>query len=151
MTPERFDELWAATLARVEELARGKGGEYAPGADRLSNFKQNAERLGLTPLDIWAVYAGKHWDAIQTYVQDLRKGISRERLEGIEGRFHDLIVYAVLGLALVEDCPTPDEVDRAFESLRAFCSPLSHPTEREEHVVVETVDHPEKKTRKSKR
>ena len=103
MTPERFNELWEDTMLRARTLAVGKGGEYAPGEDRLSNFKQNAERLGLKSLDIWAVYAGKHWDAIQTYVTDSRNGVERVRLEGIDGRFLDLIVYAVLGLALVED------------------------------------------------
>lgn len=114
MTPERFAELWDAALEKVTELAVNKGGEYAPGEDRLSNFKGNAERLDLTPLDVWAVYAGKHWDAIQTYVRDQRLGVSRPRMEGIEGRFHDLIVYAVLGLALVEDCSTPCDVETAF-------------------------------------
>ena len=31
------------------------------------------------------------------------EGKTRERLEPIEGRFHDLIVYLLLGLALVEE------------------------------------------------
>lgn len=101
MTPENFNLLFESTIKEIRKLAVLKGGEYAPGADRLANFKSNAEALGLKPEAVWAVYAGKHWDAIRTYVRDVVEGKTRERLEPIEGRFHDLIVYLLLGLALV--------------------------------------------------
>jgi hypothetical protein len=103
MTPERFSILFEEALAKVRQLAVVKGGEYAPGADRLANFKTNAEALGLPPEAVWAVYAGKHWDSIRTYVRDLNEGKDRERSEPIEGRFLDLIVYCFLGLGLLVD------------------------------------------------
>lgn len=103
MTPERFAELWNETLADITKLASTKGGEYAPGRDRLANFKENAVSLGLTPEAVWAVYCGKHWDSIRTYVRDINEGKDRERSEPIEGRFKDMIVYCLLGLGLVED------------------------------------------------
>ena len=101
MTPDNFNTLFNSVMDEIRRLAILKGGEYAPGADRLSNFKKNAESLGLRPEAVWAVYAGKHWDAIQTFVRDRMTGVVRERAEPIEGRFHDLIVYCILGLALV--------------------------------------------------
>lgn len=103
MTPARFEGLFELTVDQLRELTVLKGGEYAPGGDRLENFKKNAAALGLEPEVVWAVYAGKHWDAVQTYVRDLATGKERKRSEPIAGRFHDLMVYLLLGLALLED------------------------------------------------
>lgn len=103
MTPERFKKLLEQTFEEARQLEQTKGGEYAPGADRLANFKTNAQALGLPPEAIWATYAGKHWDSIRTYTRDIVEGKTRERSEPIEGRFKDLIVYCILGLGLVEE------------------------------------------------
>jgi hypothetical protein len=103
MTPEDFNKLFADTVTKLQELARLKGGEYAPGKDRLANFKEQGAALGLPPEAIWAVYAGKHWDSIRTYTRDLIEGKTRERSESIEGRYHDLIVYCVLAIGLLRD------------------------------------------------
>lgn len=100
---EQYAKLVQETVHQIEELSRLKGGEYAGDTDRLANFRRNATALGLNLEDIWAVYAGKHWDAIQQYVKDLREGKSRERLESISGRADDLIVYCILFKAILED------------------------------------------------
>ncbi|HWQ08273.1 MAG TPA: hypothetical protein VN436_04175 [Holophaga sp.] len=107
MTPERFQALLEQTFAEARQLEQKKGGEYAPGADRLANFKSNAAALGLPPEAVWAVYAGKHWDSIRTYVSDIVTGTQRERSEPIEGRFRDMLVYLLLGLGLVEEREAP--------------------------------------------
>ena len=88
------------TVVQIKKLSELKGGEYAGDVDRLANFRRNATNLGLNMEDVWAVYAGKHWDAIQQYVRDLREGKKRERLESIEGRMDDLIVYLILAKAM---------------------------------------------------
>lgn len=98
-----FDAHCQNTIAHCLELARLKGGEYASGKDRLANFKDAAEALGIDPLTVWLIYADKHWTAVKTYVKDQQTGMDRERSEPIQGRFHDMIVYALLGLALIED------------------------------------------------
>ena len=103
MKNERFEQIVANTQERLEDLMKLKGGEYASEADRLSNFKKNAEALGLDPMQVWAVYAGKHWDAVQTYIRDLASGVERPRLESIQGRADDLIVYLHLFHGLLED------------------------------------------------
>lgn len=100
---ERYAKLVQETVRQIEELSRLKGGEYAGDVDRLSNFRRNASNLGLNLEDVWAVYAGKHWDAIQQYVKDQRTGKKRERLESISGRADDLIVYCILFKAILED------------------------------------------------
>lgn len=114
MTRTEFQFLFNSFIKELETLSNLKGGEYAPNADRLENFKRNAEELGLTPFDVWAVYAGKHWDAVRTFVRDQREGRERPRLEDIGSRAHDLALYCILFLALVEDltaAKAPEETD----------------------------------------
>lgn len=104
MTPREFNELiFAPTIKQMEELARVKGGEYSGDADRLANFKRNAEALGLDPLQVWAVYAAKHWDSLMTFIKDIGAETSRPRSEPIEGRADDLMVYLLLFKGLLYD------------------------------------------------
>lgn len=97
------DALIVATMERVRELRRTKGGEYAGDNDALANFRRNAARLGLQPEQIWAVYASKHWDSIMQLIQDLGAGKDRERVEPIAGRVDDLITYLILFKAMHEE------------------------------------------------
>lgn len=98
-----FEELIESTFREVRNLVEFKGGEYSGDHDRLANFRRNAANLGLTKEQIWSVYAGKHWDAINQYVRDQANHIERERLENISGRADDLIVYLLLFKAMVEE------------------------------------------------
>lgn len=77
-------------------LWKGKGDEYTIGLDRLYNFTSVAEKLKLTPMQVWAVYASKHFYAILAYAASGKEG-----LEGIESRLADLSVYCKLGRLLV--------------------------------------------------
>lgn len=100
---KRYDELLFKVTEEIQKLSSLKGGEYAGDDDRLANFRRNAEALGLPMETVWAVYAAKHWDAVMQYVKDLNNGATRERLEPIDGRAHDLIVYLILFLAITEE------------------------------------------------
>lgn len=102
-TPLQWADLLARSVEKIQSLAELKGGEYAPGADRLGNFRKAGEEQGLPMETIWRVYAGKHWDAISTWCRDLREGRERPRLESISERIDDLIVYALLLKAMVEE------------------------------------------------
>ena len=95
--------LLASTTAQIEELSAKKGGEYAGDDDRLANFRRNGAALGLPMETVWAVYAGKHWDAIQQFIRDQRNGKARERLEPIAGRVDDLLVDLLLFKAMLEE------------------------------------------------
>lgn len=100
---ERWASLLAKTVAEIESLSLKKGGEYAGDDDRLANFRRNGAALGLPMETVWAVYAGKHWDAIQQFIKDQRNGKERERLEPIAGRVDDLLVYLLLFKAMLEE------------------------------------------------
>lgn len=95
-THRAYDSLVADTVDNVITLGINKGGEYAGDNNRLENFVRNAQSLNLEPEQVWAVYAGKHWDAIIQYVNDTASGKSRTRSEPITGRVDDLIVYLLL-------------------------------------------------------
>jgi hypothetical protein len=101
--PLAFQHLVEETIENVKGLAKLKGGEYAGDGDRLANFRRNAGNLELCMEQVWAVYAAKHWDAINQYVKDTAKGVHRERMESIAGRADDLIVYLLLFKAMVEE------------------------------------------------
>lgn len=100
---ERYGQLIHEVIDKIEELSSLKGGEYAGDTDRLANFRRNGAALGLPMESIWAVYAAKHWDAIMQYIRDQREGKERQRLEPIDGRVHDLIVYCILLLAMLDE------------------------------------------------
>ena len=108
MTRDEFSRLVAEVFERIEGLNRTKGVEYAGEQDALANFKRHADALDLTPEQIWAVYASKHWDAIISYVR--RGGVLSEP---IDGRILDEILYLCLLLGLVrERVPEPIEEGR---------------------------------------
>ena len=103
-----FNTLDKTTVAEINKLATLKGGEYAGDVDRLANFRRNGAALDLPMLTVWAVYAAKHWDAIQQYIVDERKSVTRERLESITGRADDMIVYLLLFKAMVLERNSPE-------------------------------------------
>lgn len=100
---ERWDKMLEESFGRIEELSRLKGGEYSGDSDRLLNFRRNGADLDLPMEIVWRVYAAKHWDAIGQYIRDLQLGAKRTRLESIEGRIDDLLVYLLLFKAMVRE------------------------------------------------
>jgi hypothetical protein len=82
----------------IKGISSTKGADYAGDVDALSNFKEAARELDVSPNTIWFVYFHKHWSAIRTFLQ---KGDVAS--EPIEGRIHDAILYLFLLLALIED------------------------------------------------
>jgi hypothetical protein len=100
---QAFNALIAQTIEQINKLSTLKGGEYAGDDDRLANFRRNGENLGLPMETVWAVYAAKHWDAVMQYVQDLNTGKTRDRLEPLEGRLDDIIVYCILFKAILAE------------------------------------------------
>jgi hypothetical protein len=108
-THARYKILLDATMIEMTKLGELKGGEYAGDVDRLANFRRNGENLGLPMETVWAVYAGKHWDAITQFIKDQREGKERVRLEGIGGRVDDLLVYLILFKAMLDEREQADQ------------------------------------------
>ncbi len=105
---DRYNALIKSVVEELQKLGKLKGGEYAGDFDRLANFRRNGENLGLPMESVWAVYAGKHWDAINQFIKDERNGVQRTRLEPIDGRVHDLMVYCLLFLAMRDEAENFD-------------------------------------------
>ena len=105
MKVEEFDRLVQEELGRITELQKTKGKEYAEDADRLSNFKEEAKAFGVDPLVVLGIYMNKHVTLLRKYFRAVQEGkVSELKLsEPIEGRFRDVIVYALLGLALEKE------------------------------------------------
>ena len=108
MNTHDFEEdIFKPTIDEMRRIMLTKGAEYSGDDDRLANFKRNAIALGLDPLQIWAVYAAKHWDAVMQFVKDAGAGKERERGEPIEGRVDDLLNYCMLLKGLLQERKTP--------------------------------------------
>ena len=100
MHPNKFVALVHSTFATILRLQEVKGGEYAPGADRLANFKEAAKRTGMTPEQVLLVYLDKHYASISNYIKDKASGVVRPLSEPIDGRLDDIITYCLLAKAL---------------------------------------------------
>lgn len=87
----------------MRKLAKYKGGEYAGDVDRLANFRRNAEAMGMDMVQIWAVYYAKHHDSIMQYVKDVGQGMNRVRLENLEERALDMMVYLSLFISIIDE------------------------------------------------
>jgi len=98
MTGEQFDRVVEETLQKCKGIREAKGADYTDGRDRLSNFKEIAQSLGLTPLQVWAVYFMKGITAILRYANH---GVLES--EPIDARFQDAINYLLLGQAIVKE------------------------------------------------
>lgn len=139
---DRYEEIINETFDKVRRLGRVKGGEYAAAGDRLDNFRRNAAECGISMETCWKVYAGKHWDAISTYVRDMQNGVLRERSEPIAGRVDDLIVYLILFKLMFEErFPQPDygmkATDTGSDTPMAAMQEAPVPTEAEGSSYVE--------------
>lgn len=95
MDRKTFNNTRLSLNEYCEQLLDVKGNDYTTGGDRLDNFKKVAEMVGVTPLQVWAVYSMKHIFALLKYV---RSGAVQS--EPIEGRFADARNYIDLGYGL---------------------------------------------------
>jgi len=72
-----------------------KGHDYTQGSnDANSNFKTGAKRLhkrGIDEIDVWAIYFGKHMDAIETWLND-----RAVKSEPIKSRIADAVNYLLI-------------------------------------------------------
>lgn len=100
----RFREGFSEQRGAVHD---DRNHRYAHDDDVLANFKRNAYGR-LHPLEVWRTYAGKHWDAICSIVDDLANGKTVTPSLGekdILGSFYDLANYLEFGAALVSERP----------------------------------------------
>ena len=81
MNSEQLIKLRREIFQTVEFTMDNKGKEYSGKEDRLANFKRNGKNLGLPPECIWAVYCGKHWDSLMSFLKELNTGKDIKEIE----------------------------------------------------------------------
>jgi len=109
MTFEEFKALLHSMQMQEVDISESKGREYGLGY-RTSNFRRLGEEVkitcphcghehGIGPFVVLWVFMKKHLDAILSYVNGRREGLS----ESIDSRVLDVRLYAMLFEALVEE------------------------------------------------
>lgn len=98
MNRTEFGIFLKEIFTEIQKINEIKGNDYAGNEDVFANFKRNAQRLGLKPHEVWAVYFFKHIDAIETYLRD-----GEIKSEPIEGRIDDAILYLLLLRGMLKD------------------------------------------------
>lgn len=103
MTIDDRQEIAKRIFEICLKVLRRKGKDYAGNDDSLANFKRNAQRLGLSKYQIWAVYWNKHVDSINNAIKS-NPTTPQVESEPIESRVVDLINYEIILQALlIED------------------------------------------------
>ncbi|MFA5696501.1 MAG: hypothetical protein WC917_03565 [Bacilli bacterium] len=85
-------------IAKSVDLLKVKNKDYATDGDPLAGFKKIAKDLGISPFQVWAVFASKHWNALTNFAKD-----GKVESEPIEGRIIDMINYTCLLHLLIKD------------------------------------------------
>ena len=70
MTHEDFETFQEEVGAHMRELMSSKNHEYAPGDDKLANFKKTARMTGKTPEECLWMFCSKHLISVQDIVND---------------------------------------------------------------------------------
>lgn len=99
MNHDYFAEFLEDIVHHMRETMLSKNHEYAPGNDKLANFKSGAKALGVTPEQCLWFYTMKHIISIQDIVNG-DAGYTPEKLREKAG---DLRCYSVLLEALMKE------------------------------------------------
>ena len=107
MTPEKFNEIFAARVKHITELAGTKGIEYSRQGDRLWNFRAAATMSGNTDFEsLWGMWV-KHIVSIKDMVDDAAAGNLPSR-KTIDEKISDNMIYSILFEGLIEDARPVD-------------------------------------------
>lgn len=110
----RMQEIEGDLWAKLRGIRKTKGIEYAGEEDTLADFKEIAEEVGISPLQVWAVYVKKHERAIDSFI---KMGGRKTLSEGIDSRVLDVVVYHALLLGLIEDLNDGNVEDAEIQNI----------------------------------
>lgn len=108
MDAKNYKEFREDFIERTFALSDKKRIEYTEGnqnADVLWNFKNIANKLGMTAIQILSVYLLKHISSLFQFFKKPNEKYS----EPIEGRIMDIINYLLLLCALIKTTPQPND------------------------------------------
>jgi len=106
MKREKFKDLNEEILNEVHRIINKKGVEYQSDEDVLSNFKINAQELGLTKYQIWSVYFTKHVKSIVSKIRNNPKNPNenfQNEIEPIKSRIVDAIAYLLFLNSMINE------------------------------------------------
>ena len=112
---EMQETLFKQMCVEESRILVQKGREYASKDDSLANFKRG-KRVGISPFQRWWTFAEKHWNAIETFIEE---GTTFSE-ETIVGRINDARNYLFLLHCLIVDneYPQADEMPELVETPR---------------------------------
>lgn len=110
MTFEDFDKLLDRRMKATVEVLASKAVEYAPGADRLHNFKRAAAITGESPAEVCVGFMAKHLVSVLDIVDSKEARLGRVPQERIDEKFGDAINYLILLEALLNDVADLEEL-----------------------------------------
>jgi hypothetical protein len=100
MNSNKFNELANELDLYAAKTMKKKGPEYTTGnQDVLNNFKSTANKLGIDPLVVWYCYFDKQVSSVAAHISNNKL----DKAEPMISRFGDIINYAKLGYALMEE------------------------------------------------
>ena len=100
MTSLEFNVLVDELDSHAQQTMNKKGPEYTTGnEDVLNNFKSTAKKLGVDPLVIWYAYFDKQVSSVAAHINNTKLN----KAEPMVSRFGDIINYAKLGYALMQE------------------------------------------------
>ena len=113
MNNEQFENLRESFLSKEAELLEWKGGEYGSYCDRLLNFKEIANFVGLDGTAICLLYLLKHIQSITSSIKNNKHSDKwfwqDEKGEGLKQRIADARNYLLLLAACIEEEANTDK------------------------------------------
>lgn len=104
-TQEDLNNVVDEFQAQSADLLRKKGGEYATDDDRLKNFRQVADLIGLDPEAVCMTYLLKHMQSLSQSIQTGDRPWAwrdEDGGEALKQRIADAINYLYLLAAILE-------------------------------------------------
>lgn len=107
MNGEQFMKVCKEFMGKEAEIMNFKGGEYAPGKDRLANFKEIAEFVGFVqPSQVAWFYLMKHVQSVNNVMTgsgQVKWYWEFNGKEGLKQRLVDIRNYVLLLAACIEE------------------------------------------------
>lgn len=96
MSPERFRQVFEDEVEACRQILIEKAGEYAPGGDRLQNFKTAGALQGRPPEVALQGMLAKHTVALNDFLNELNGGLSPRPLDQWNEKIRDSLNYLFL-------------------------------------------------------
>lgn len=133
MTNEKFLFIYNTAIERINKIVNSKHTEYALSDDEFYNFNRGAEFLKIDPAKVLASYMTKHVVSVYDLIDNHVAGADL-KIDKIEEKITDLIIYLLLLEAMLKEVHGIDSVDIELRELKDSFNELS------DHLVVKNTE-----------